>query len=101
MNEMMTIKQGDTRNAIEAKLRRDGQVVDLTDCHVRFLMRGIKKDIKVDDPEKGKVYVSLEKNLVESPGIYRFEFEVEYEDGRKETFPNDEYLKLKIMEGVE
>ena len=34
----LTIKKGDTRNAIEATLQKNGQPIDLTGCNVLFFL---------------------------------------------------------------
>jgi len=97
----MKIKKGDTRNAIRATLKRNGQAVNLTDCHVRFLMsNGVQGHAIVDRPLSGKCYYNIEKSISEKEGLFNFEFEVEYPDGRVETFPNDGYLRLKIVKDL-
>lgn len=95
------IKRGDTRNAIQATLRKNGQSVNLTDCNVRFLMsNGIEGFTVVTNAENGELFYSLEKSAVEKSGIFHYEFEVQYPDGRVETFPNDGYLKLHIKQDL-
>ncbi|MBT2215828.1 hypothetical protein KK120_08700 [Virgibacillus dakarensis] len=46
------------------------------------------------------VIYPIEESLSDTPGIYHYEFIVRYPDGRKETFPNDGYLKLSIKNEV-
>ena len=33
----------------------------------------------------------------DTAGVYRAEFEVMYNDGRLETFPNDGYISIQIL----
>lgn len=96
MNNYLTIKRGDTRNAVITPLIKNGEPVDLTECTVLFYMKG-KVDgghaVVLDD---GRVMYPLEENAVAKSGTFRAEFKVIYPDGRKETFPNNDYITISI-----
>ena len=92
-------KQGDTRNALKATLiDSSGSPADLTGSTVRFKMDClIDRVVPVVD---GQVLVAFEPSEVEKPGIYKAVFEVEYPDGRIETFPSKGYITIYIQGGV-
>lgn len=100
---MFTIKQNDTSPAIEAALKTPSkQAVNLIGASVVFHMMD----------EGGKVIVSNTAIVVnDASGIVRYdwrtgdtdtqglclaEFQVTYEDESIETFPNNNYIKIKI-----
>lgn len=96
----MTVKQGDTRNAIQSTLRKYGEAIDLTDCRVKLKMKNFEAYMKMYDAGNGAVYYPLSELIIKHPGKYPFEIEVEYKDGRTETFPNEGYLYLNIEETI-
>ena len=92
----ITIKRGDTRNCIKAVLKdASGTPVDLTDCSVSFHMAQlnrpavISRAAHIEDAAAGEVWVVWAPGETDISGVYRAEFEVVYQDGRRETFPND------------
>lgn len=97
---MITIKRGDTGIGIKATLFNEKGNVNLTDTDVLFLMHNhvIKADL--EDAENGKVKVFFNSINTENTGIYYAEFEVRFPDGRIETFPNDSYLKIRIIDDL-
>lgn len=99
---MLIVKQGDTKNAIYASLMKEGNPINLEGCKVYIsISNGInKQECIIADAEKGEVYFPLEHRVTGKSGIYNYDFYVEYPDGRIEGFPNDRYLKLRIMQGV-
>lgn len=103
---MITIKQHDTRHAIQATLLDvNGNPVDLSAATVEFAMRrnyGGIQVIKVaqQTEQVGGVWVVFEEGDTMAAGSYNAEFEVTYKDGRKETFPHDGYIQIKIEEKV-
>lgn len=97
---MITIKRHDTGIGIKATLQNENGTVDLTDASVLFLMGEYKIHPFMLDRNNGIVTVEFKDVHTKVEGIYRAEFEVEYSDGRIETFPNDEYIKVKIMEDL-
>jgi len=104
MSYDLTIKRGDTRHAIKAILKgKDGDPVDLTGCEVKFIMAllgrppVICRQPHIADAEHGEVWVVWAPGETGVSGVYRAEFKVTYLDGRKETFPNDGYIGINIM----
>jgi hypothetical protein len=108
------IKQGDTSPALEAVLvDEDGDPVDLTGSTCRFRMMQYGRDelaidngVELIDPEAGEVAYQWTAADTETPGDFRGEFAVDH-DGETgdsfdadETFPNVEYLSIKIEERI-
>lgn len=103
----MTIKRGDTRTCIKAVLKdARGAPVDLTDCSVGFHMAPlsrpavISRAAHVEDAAAGEVWFVWAPGETDTAGVYRAEFEVVYQDGRRETFPNDGYISIQILEDL-
>ena len=93
----MIIKRGDTRNAVVARLKKNGQPLDLTDCHIKFYMSGKIDGALCTVLEDGRVMYPLEDYAVDTSGVFNAEFKVIYPDGRIDTFPNDSYIKINII----
>ena len=100
----ITIKRGDTRNCIKAILKNaSGAPVDLTGCSVSFHMAPlnrpavISRAAHIEDAAAGEVWVVWAPGETDTAGVYRAEFEVVYQDGRRETFPNDGYISIQIL----
>ena len=102
------VKQNDTSPAMLATLQdADGNSTDLTAASVRFHMRRIGiPDVIVDAPA---VIVTPSEGLVRydwvaadtvSIGSYQAEFEVTYADASIETFPNDGYIRVEIIDDI-
>jgi hypothetical protein len=100
----ITIKRGDTRHAIKAVLKDANDTpVDLTDCSVNFHMAPlnrpavISRAAHIENAAAGEVWVVWGPRETDMAGVYRAEFEVIYDDGRHETFPNDGYISIQIL----
>ena len=103
----ITIKRGDTRNCIKAILKNaSGAPVDLAGCEVNFHMASlgrqaiVSRAVHTEDAEAGAVWVVWATGETNIAGVYRAEFEVVYQDGRRETFPNDGYISIQILEDL-
>lgn len=110
------VKESDTSPIVRAVLR-DGadQPVDLAGIQgVRFIMKRLRDttlivdaDAVVDqvgdgsDGTKGYVRYAWEIGDTDEAGGFLGEFEVTYADGDVETFPNDGYLTIAILEDLE
>lgn len=101
-----TIKQDDQLPEFEVVLKDDNDVVvNLTGIiGVRFIM--IDKatgDVKVDSaatvvtPLAGLVKYTWALTDTDTAATYNAEFEVEFGDGRLETFPNWKNLQVKVF----
>ena len=42
----------------------------------------------------------IESNAVDQTGIFKAEFKVIYSDGRTDTFPNDGYINIYIIDDL-
>lgn len=96
-NGTIAIKRGDTGIALRATLTNEKGNVDLSQANVLFLMGDHEIETTQEDAIGGVVNVIFDRGHTDVPGIYRAEFEVQFEDGRVETFPNSGYLTIKIM----
>jgi len=104
MSYDITIKRGDTRNAIKAILKdSSGNPVNLENCHVKFRMPPlnrpavISRAAHIENAAAGEVWVVWAPGETDTAGVYRAEFEVVYQDGRRETFPNGGYISIRIL----
>lgn len=103
------IKQNDTTPSIKATLKDgDGTVINLTDASVRFHMRKIDSTTSVVDAA-GSVVSPATSGIVQydwsasdtaTAGMYSAEFEITYGDGKIETFPNSDYIRVEILDDI-
>jgi len=101
---MFTIKQNDTSPAIRALLNdANGNSINLIGAAVRFHMKDewgdviINNNAVLEDDENGIVRYDWLEGDLNVTGICYGEFEVTYEDESIETFPNDGYIKIKVI----
>lgn len=101
------IKEGDRLPEIQATLKdADDNSVDLTGADVRFIMtnkltgtKTVDAAATVVDAANGVVkyiWATGDTDVDDTTTPFRGEFEVEFADGRHETFPNDSYINIKI-----
>lgn len=106
------IKEGDRDPALVANLVDENEeIIDLTAAvAVKFFM--IKPPgttpkvngsaaVVVGDPEDGTVRYAWASGDTDTPGDYNAEFEVEWSDGTKTTFPNFRFINVRIMKSIE
>lgn len=100
------LKKGDTEPAFFRELSDvDDSVVNLTGATARFLMRKRGEsasviDAEADigaDPTLGIVSYSWAEGDTDEPGDYDAEFEVTFDGGGVQTFPNADYLHIRIL----
>lgn len=101
---MFRIKQNDTSPALRAILKdAKKKPVNLIGSTVRFHMKAesgriIVNDLaELTDDENGVVTYFWKEGDTDTQGICLGEFEVTYEDGTIETFPNNNYIKIGIV----
>jgi len=100
------IKKGDTRKGIQAILstvtNKIATAVNLTGCSVYFSMSNkINEAVAtVLDAATGSVLYAPTNADVNTAGEYNGEFIVVYADGKRETFPNDSYIKITILDNA-
>jgi len=93
------IKQNDTKPSIVAQLFQDSSPVDLTDATVKFHMETtINAAAVVVDAATGTVRYDWEPGDTATAGTFRAEFEVTFNDGSVETFPNNDYLTIVVKQ---
>lgn len=99
------IKQGDTHPIYRATLTDGtGEVVDLTTADsVRFLMRPrdgseatVTATATFGTKADGEVLYAWTESDTQDAGWYDAEFEVTWNPGEIETFPNDRHLLIRI-----
>jgi len=54
----------------------------------------------IEDTTKGQVLVVFEKMHTAQVGVFKGEFEVQFSDSRVETFPSQDYVKIKIITDI-
>ncbi len=101
------LKQNDTAPSIRATLENgNGDPIDLINASVRFHMRALGSNTKVDaaatviSAALGIVqynWIAADTNTV---GTYTAEFEVTYPDATVETFPNNTYIRVEITDDI-
>ena len=104
----ITIKQDDTQPAMKVRLKDSaGNPVSLTGASVRVAIQHYSQpDIKflrdayIQDAITGEVWLVWQSEETQVTGLYRIEFRVTYQDGNRETFPNDGYLMVNILERI-
>lgn len=96
-------KTGDTTPIVVYLVDRDG-FVNLASATVVFNMRTPGGTLKVDrgsctilDEDKGQVKYDFTLADVDTVGTYRGEFEVTFASGQVTTFPNEEYIPIKVI----
>lgn len=108
-----TIKQGDTAPALKATLKRgDGEPVDLTAAtNIRFLLEDGLRGVLIEDDLSGNVsLVNAPKGVVQytwdeddtkTTGQKQAEFVVDFDSGKTETFPNNDYIYITIQNRID
>ena len=102
------VKQNDTSPAMLATLQdANGDAINLTAATVRFHMRAVgSSQVVVDQaavvvtPLEGLVRYDWAADDTDTIGSYQAEFEVTYADSSIETFPNDGYIRVEIIDDI-
>jgi hypothetical protein len=102
------VKQNDTSPAMLATLQdADGNAVNVTGATVRFHMRAVgSTQVVVDEAATivtaldGLVRYDWQAADTDTIGSYQAEFEVTYADSSVETFPNDGYIRVEIIDDI-
>ncbi len=99
--QVFHIKKGDRLPAIKATLEGpDGKAVDLTDAaSFRFLMEGLTPGTALLDsgPTAGRLVYFWEAGETDTIGAFKAEFEVTWNDGRVQTFPNSDEDRIEVV----
>lgn len=105
-------KQGDRMPPLDAILEEGPSGartrVDLTGCTVRFIMRALGSATTkvaaaavVMDADDGEVRYSWGSTDLDTAGSYRGEFEVTDADGKKRTFPSEDYIAIRVWDDMD
>lgn len=102
------VKQNDTSPAMQATLQdADGNAINVTGASVRFHMRAVGSTQTVVDAAativtalSGIVKYEWDAADTDTVGSYQAEFEVTYADASVETFPNDGYIRVEIIDDI-
>lgn len=102
------IKRNDTSPAIERTLQDSaGTAINLTGATVRFHMSDNAGVVKVDaaatitgDPTLGVVQYDWLAADTDTAAVYSAEFEVTYADSSIESFPNNDYITVRVTEDL-
>lgn len=101
------LKQNDTFPSMEAVLLDgNGFPVDLTRASVRFHMRNAAGAVVIDeaaivtDEVAATVAYYWTAADTQTVGNFSAEFEVTYQDGNIETFPNASYIEIIITDDI-
>lgn len=100
-----TVKSADAGTAIEAVLKQNGNLVDLTGATVRFLMAPasdltdskVNAAATIDNAAGGAVSYTWAAADLDTPGNYVAEWEVTFADGSISTFPSAVYNTIEIL----
>ncbi len=99
------IKRHDRLPILKALLSDVNGPVNLLNCTVKFnyaRMEGgptVSRTAEITDPAAGEVQYQWVADDTLTPGIYYGEWEVTL-SGKQITFPNDDFVKFKILEDV-
>lgn len=109
-----TIKRGDTSPAIAYRLiGADGLAKDISGYNdVEFYMRetedlnvvvqgNVAGNVEVTDAANGEVKYDWQAGDTDLAGSYQAEWQVTYGDGSVETFPNNSYIEVEIVEDIQ
>jgi len=94
------MKRGDTYPPLKVQLLRGGVPIDLTGATVNFCFLGNKYQCTVTDAANGKIEHQWQPEETSNPGTYNAEIEVTYSSGSVETFPNNDYIKIIILDDI-
>lgn len=100
------IKQSDTAPPIVVVLNDASEdAVDLsTSSSIMFIMSNkLTGEVVVEaaadllDADSGQVQYQWQTGDTDAAGVYKAEFEVTWDDGTIETFPNSKYISIKVV----
>ena len=99
------IKQNDTSPDIKAILKdAEENAIDLWGATVKFHLSDypgekviINSIATIEEAENGEVKYNWQSGDTETAGRYKAEFQVDFTNGRIETFPNQGFLEIEIF----
>jgi uncharacterized protein YfaS (alpha-2-macroglobulin family) len=98
------LREGDTSPPLRVELQDDtGTPVDLTNASVSFQLYPVSEttatvdsSATVTDAQNGIVEYQWQTGETDTAGYYNAVFKVEYQSGTIETFPNNQFIVVKI-----
>jgi hypothetical protein len=111
VSQILIMKRNDTAPVLRRQLvDGNGDPADLTGAEVLFNMRPSRKGLElvidgvacsIDvDPTTGFATYEWVPADTETAGRYLAEFQVTFVNEKVETFPNDSYIRIKIVEDL-
>ncbi len=102
------IKQNDTAPILLVSLKDgDGAAVDLTAASAIFKMRPVgQTTIKtsaaaiIHNDDEGQVRYEWVAADTDTIGSYEAEFQITFVDGKVETFPNSDFIRITITDDI-
>jgi len=103
-----SLKKNDTSPAMLATLQgANGVAINLTGASVRFYMRPVgggqatvNEAAVIMAAESGLVRYDWVNGSTGTVGSFQSEFELTYPDGAVETFPNNGYIRVEIIDDI-
>ena len=101
------LKKGDTSPVLEATFKDyDGTAVSIAGATVKFLVKTrdgisvVNSAMTITDGSIGVAEYEWQSGDTDTAGTYKVEFEVTFDNGSVETFPNTGYEMLVIKEDL-
>ena len=100
-----TIKRNDTSPILQTVLSdANGVAIDLTGTAVKFYMKKYKATTPkinataaIVNEDAGVVRYLWQTGDTDTAGSYQAEFQITYDDGSVETFPNADFIQVDII----
>lgn len=100
-----TIKRNDTSPILQTVLSdANGVAIDLTGTTVKFYMKKYKATTPkinataaIVNEDAGIVRYLWQTGDTDTAGSYQAEFQITYDDGAVETFPNADFIQIDII----
>lgn len=104
LNENFIIKEVDTKHVFQIGLAYDDGTPDLTGATATLYIANdngllVEKALTISDGNL--VSFSFDDGDIAQAGTYDVEVVVIYADGKRETFPDTSYLKLKVLQNLQ
>lgn len=104
---VIRVKRGDVGVIFTDTLTADGEPIDLTDATVLFVLRApdaaapaLEAEAEIVDAEAGTVsYTSTSDDLTVA-GVFRQEWEIDYDAGERFTVPSDGWNIVRVVDDL-
>lgn len=104
LNENFIIKEVDTKHVFQIGLTYDDSVPDLSGATATLYIadeKGMLVEKALTISDGNIVSFSFADGDIDKAGTYDVEVVVVYQDGKRETFPDTSYLKLKVLQNLQ